>query len=174
MNRTGIFYEASVTDNADPDYLGRLRLRSDHAFGGGESAFWVPPYLGTIFPLLPGIGDQVRLMFEAGDPERQWWLPMPPTMRRPCPAILQRFYPKIGWLRTAAGSTIAISEHGGFGGPFIWLKNVNSRGMIARGDSVFIGGAGDPELIVQDATHLPAAYMAGGNAVASTTVFISP
>ena len=173
--RALVFYAGTVAANLDPKFLGRLRIRAQ-IFGGGEGAKeWVPSFLGAhgVFPRLPNEGAAVRLLLEDGDPNRPWWLPMNLNERGSCPEVLRPVYPKVGWLRTPDGGTLAFSDHTGYGGPFVWAKNSKGFGMVARGEAVFLGNAANPFNAVQGVTHAKAAYYEGGSAKPSTSVFIS-
>lgn len=57
----GRYYTAIVTDNADPDELGRLRVICPELYGDGETELpaWIPPRVG------PG----------AGPASGWWWIP---------------------------------------------------------------------------------------------------
>lgn len=66
-------YRARVSDNNDPQGLGRLRIQ--FFWQEGDPTAWartMTPYAGAGYGVffLPEIGDEVWVMFEQGDPER--------------------------------------------------------------------------------------------------------
>lgn len=70
-------YRGIVTDNADPESLGRLRARVPEIFGEQESPWALPctPYAGDNLGWygVPPAGSGVWIEFEAGDPARPVW-----------------------------------------------------------------------------------------------------
>jgi uncharacterized protein involved in type VI secretion and phage assembly len=71
-------YRGVVTDNDDPDVLGRLRARVPEVLQEIESPWALPcaPYSGPdqgMF-VLPPVGAGVWIEFEAGDPSRPIWV----------------------------------------------------------------------------------------------------
>lgn len=73
-------YEGTVTDNADPKQLGRVKLtvpgviepESDWAFPTGTLGGGGPQRGGVI---VPEVGDSVDVRFVLGDPQRPKWSP---------------------------------------------------------------------------------------------------
>jgi hypothetical protein len=68
-----MIYRAVVTDNRDPRKLGRLRVQIPH-LGGGGATDWIWPIVPNGFWVIPRSGEQVWVMFEAGDQEMPAWL----------------------------------------------------------------------------------------------------
>lgn len=70
-------YRGLVTDNDDPEAMGRVRAHVPEALHDGETAWAMPcvPYAGKGhgLALLPEVGDGVWIEFEAGDPSRPIW-----------------------------------------------------------------------------------------------------
>lgn len=70
-------YRAIVTDNADPDNLGRVRVRVP-ALGDVELGWALPcvPYAGDKvgFYMIPAPDARVWVEFEGGDPARPIWV----------------------------------------------------------------------------------------------------
>jgi len=78
------FYRAEVVDNADPEGMGRLKVKCRTVFRDATPDKWIFPK-GAIagkksgFYHLPQVGDMIYLMFEEGDSrfpvwEYGWWL----------------------------------------------------------------------------------------------------
>lgn len=73
-------YWGTVEDNKDPLGLGRLQVRVNEVHAEGSSD-WAWPSGGPMtgngrgFFGIPGIGDNVRVDFIAGDPRRPTWSP---------------------------------------------------------------------------------------------------
>ena len=80
MNSTQPYYgkyRGVVTDNRDPDSIGRIKARVPDATGDRETGWALPalPYAGDgvgLF-LLPPIGANVWIEFEGGDTELPVW-----------------------------------------------------------------------------------------------------
>ena len=78
------FYRAEVTDNADPENMGRLKVKCKSVFRDGAPDKWILPKgmvagNGHGFYHLPQKGDRVYLSFEEGNArfpvwEYGWWL----------------------------------------------------------------------------------------------------
>jgi hypothetical protein len=67
----GSSYRAVVIDTVDP--LGQNRLQVNVPDVGIESQ-WAEPCLTSHYEGVPGIGDEVSVMFEASDSDRPVWL----------------------------------------------------------------------------------------------------
>lgn len=90
-------YRGIVTDNMDPQMIGRIRARVPDVMGEQESGWGMPcAHLGGSgmgFFSIPEVGSGVRIKFERGDPDYPiwsgcWWGPaaeMPPTLLAPSP-----------------------------------------------------------------------------------------
>lgn len=68
-----MIYRAVVTDNRDPQRLGRLRVQVPH-LGGSGATDWIWPLISPGFWVIPEAGEQVWVSFEAGDEEMPVWL----------------------------------------------------------------------------------------------------
>jgi uncharacterized protein involved in type VI secretion and phage assembly len=78
-NQTAFYgkYRGVVTDNGDPDNLGRIRARVPDVLGENESGWAMPsvPYAGNqvgLF-LIPEANTSVWIEFEHGDPDYPIW-----------------------------------------------------------------------------------------------------
>lgn len=66
-------YRAVVADSRDPDGLGRLKVRIP-ALTGAATSEWIYPVIGAGYVVVPKAGEQVWVLFEAGDVENPVWL----------------------------------------------------------------------------------------------------
>lgn len=70
-------YRGKVTDNGDPDLLGRIKAKVPDVLGENESKWATPcsPYAGKNvgFHFIPEIGDKVWIEFERGEPDFPIW-----------------------------------------------------------------------------------------------------
>ena len=71
-------YKGVVSDNRDPDNLGRVRARVQDVFGEKEESGWAlpcVPYAGRQvgFYMIPPADASVWIEFEQGDPDRPVW-----------------------------------------------------------------------------------------------------
>jgi uncharacterized protein involved in type VI secretion and phage assembly len=70
-------FRGEVSDNQDPDGLGRVRARVPDVLGDDESGWALPcaPFGGdsTGFCALPTVGARVWIEFEHGDPDYPIW-----------------------------------------------------------------------------------------------------
>ena len=73
MARYGV-YRGIVTNDADPEGLGRLKAQIPQVFGPLESAWAWPavPNIGGMVP--PAIGNTVWIAFEGGHPDKPVWI----------------------------------------------------------------------------------------------------
>lgn len=113
VNRHFGKYRGIVTDNKDPNNLGRIKAKVPDVLGDVESGWALPcsPYAGNgvgIFTI-PAVGDGVWIEFEAGDVSYPiwsgtWWadgeLPNQAT-------------PDIKVIKTASGHTITLDDTSG-------------------------------------------------------------
>jgi uncharacterized protein involved in type VI secretion and phage assembly len=106
-------YRGLVTDNEDPNGLGRIRANVPEVFGETESGWALPcvPYAGdgVGLYLIPAPGAGVWIEFEAGDLSRPiwsgcWWA----EGQVPDDAT-----PDVKLLKTAAEHTITLDDTGG-------------------------------------------------------------
>lgn len=68
-----MIYRAVVTDNRDPQKLGRLRVQIPH-LGGAGTTDWIWPVVTGGHWVIPAPGEQVWIAFEAGDEETPVWM----------------------------------------------------------------------------------------------------
>lgn len=72
------FYKGEISDNKDPENLGRLRLKVPDLYGDEAFDYWALP-LGLFagksigFFAIPSKGDHVWVTFENGDPRFPLW-----------------------------------------------------------------------------------------------------
>lgn len=63
-------YRGIVTDNNDPDQLGRVLVKIPSIWGDAVHTSWVEPsFPSTEFFIVPPVGAQVWIMFDEGDPD---------------------------------------------------------------------------------------------------------
>jgi uncharacterized protein involved in type VI secretion and phage assembly len=107
-------YRGTVTDNNDPERLGRVQVQVPEVLGDVTSGWAVPcaPYAGAQVGLfvIPATGAGVWVEFEAGDPSKPiwtggWW----DTGGAP-PPIGGQPSPDIKILRTTPGLMVAIDD----------------------------------------------------------------
>ncbi len=71
-------YRATVVDNVDPQYSGRVRVAVPEVLGDGQSGWAMPcvPYLDPDLNLvtIPPVGTGVWVTFEGGDPDYPVWM----------------------------------------------------------------------------------------------------
>ncbi|NDJ78493.1 MAG: baseplate assembly protein [Chloroflexi bacterium] len=112
-------FRGTVSDNADPDGIGRLKVRIPEIFGDNDSGWAMPcvPYAGEgvgLF-LIPPVGASVWVEFEQGNTEFPIWVgcfwnpsAVPGTSSTPA----ERGDPQQKVLKTDAG-TITINDQTG-------------------------------------------------------------
>jgi hypothetical protein len=76
-------YRGYVVNNIDPDRMGRLQISCAQVLGLSMTSWAMPcvPFAGAALPdragegffMLPSIGSNLWIEFEAGDPERPIW-----------------------------------------------------------------------------------------------------
>jgi uncharacterized protein involved in type VI secretion and phage assembly len=70
-------YRGTVASNLDPEQIGRILVEAPDVLGAEPSAWATPcvPFAGphSGFFIVPPIGAQVWIEFEAGDPDRPIW-----------------------------------------------------------------------------------------------------
>lgn len=77
-------YRALVSNNKDPEYMGRIKVRCPKVLGEYESA-WCTPCVPMAFNdgglfYVPNVGETVWVEFEEGNPSKpiwvgSWWIP---------------------------------------------------------------------------------------------------
>ena len=111
-------YRGFVTDNADPETLGRLKLRAPSVLGD-QSTGWALPCLpfggldGQGLFMIPEVGAQVWVEFEEGNVDKPIWTGTfwrasdpPPTEARVTP-------PETRMLTTPSGHRLQFDDQGG-------------------------------------------------------------
>ena len=111
-------YRGFVDDNADPDMLGRLRLRVPSIFGETVSAWALPCLpLGGLADqglfLLPEIGAQVWVEFEEGNRDKPIWTGTFWRTSDPPPSEAQLAEPTTRILKTASGHILQFDDADG-------------------------------------------------------------
>ena len=66
-------YRAFVTDSRDPDGIGRIKVTIP-AITGDSPSDWIYPVINCGYIVKPTSGDQVWVLFEAGDTENPVWI----------------------------------------------------------------------------------------------------
>jgi len=70
-------YRGLVTDNRDPEQMGRIRARVPDVLGEADTPWAMPcvtlPLSDDVGSGLPDIGSNVWIEFEQGDPEYPIW-----------------------------------------------------------------------------------------------------
>jgi uncharacterized protein involved in type VI secretion and phage assembly len=150
-------FRATVSDNADPSLLGRVRVKAPDVYGDEESGWAMPasPYTGKgvgLF-LVPSEGASVWVEFEHGDPDYPIWaggfwaageLPVAPTAPSEVPKtkILKTDTASITLddvqgvtIETTAGMKIKISTSG------IEINNGLGATVKLEGPKVSINGS---------------------------------
>ena len=157
-------YRGVVTDNQDPNKIGRVRARVPDVYGDLESGWAMPaaPFGGNQmgFFAVPSEGAGVWIEFECGDPDYPiwsgcWWgsdSEMPPVLFSPAPpsgtdpklliktkgghSILLDDSPDTGGItfETSSGQKIVINAHG------IEITNGQSASIKLTGNKVSING----------------------------------
>ncbi len=152
-------YRGLVVDNADPEKLGRLKLRVPSVLGEVVTGWAMPcvPYGGDAdqgFLFVPEIGAGVWVEFEEGDLEFPIWVGTywsrpggKSELPRPVGAGSVQDPPTRKILKTAAGHTIELEDKAGQEKITIRHKR-NSFISIDRGGSVLIGNQKGSTLIL--------------------------
>jgi uncharacterized protein involved in type VI secretion and phage assembly len=113
-------YRGAVTDNQDPQKLGRIRARVPDVFGDEESGWAMPcaPFggEGTGFFAVPKVGAGVWIEFEGGDPDYPIWVGCWWGSSAEMPPILLPSPEKKVVLRTEGGNQIVFDDSPGSGG----------------------------------------------------------
>jgi uncharacterized protein involved in type VI secretion and phage assembly len=130
-------YRGTVTDNNDPQRLGRIRAHVEGLPGREETGWAMPcaPFGGaqTGFFAVPKVRAGVWIEFEHGDPDLPiwtgcWWgnpTEMPPTLlASPSPKVL---------LQTEAGHSILLDDTPGVGGITLQTANGQKVSLTATG-----------------------------------------
>ncbi len=128
-------YRGLVTDNQDPNNLGRIKVKVPEVLGDVESGWCLPcvPYSGSdkgLF-MVPEPDDGVWIEFEGGDPSRpiwvgSWWA---------ANEIPNSATPEQKVIKTKGGHTITLDDTNGSEKVEITDKNgakitMNSTGLL--------------------------------------------
>ena len=111
-------YRGFVTDNNDPEQLGRLRLRVPSVLGEAESGWALPslPFGGLqdqgLF-LVPEVAAQVWVEFEAGNVDQPIWTGTFWQASGDSPAEAAKSPPTTRVLKTPAGHTLQFDDEEG-------------------------------------------------------------
>jgi uncharacterized protein involved in type VI secretion and phage assembly len=113
-------YRGVVTDNQDPQKLGRIRARVPDVFGDDESGWAMPcaPFGGPRTGLfaLPTVSAGVWIEFEGGDPDYPIWSGCWWGSQAEMPSILLPAPEKRVMLQTEGGNQITFDDSPGSGG----------------------------------------------------------
>ena len=111
-------YRGLVTDNADPESLGRIRARIPEVFGQEQACGWAlpcVPYAGRDQGsfMIPPVGAGVWIEFEAGDISRPiwsgcWW----ESNSLPDAAEGDRATPPVKIIRSESGLQVTLDDDG--------------------------------------------------------------
>jgi len=128
-------YRGRVTDNADPDNLGRIRAKVPRLLGEEETGWALPafPYGGASeqgFFAVPDVGAGVWIEFEGGDLSYPIWT----GTWYPSGAIPESAQPGKKVLKTNSGHKIVLDDSGGI--LEISDSNGNSITMDASGIAI--------------------------------------
>jgi hypothetical protein len=123
-------YRAIVTDNNDPDQLGRLQLQIPQIYGEQVHDYWawgagMPAGSQIGYFSVPNVGDMVWVMFECGDAEFPVWMfggyAVGELMDK-----AKESYPQKTVIRTTSGNQIVFDD-------------ANKRIDLEQGDGYGIG-----------------------------------
>ena len=113
-------YRGVVTDNNDPEALGRIRATVSDIFGDNPCGWALPcaPFGGDQagFFALPSVGAGVWIEFEHGDPDYPIWSGCWRGASTEAPQELQSAAYKKVILQTAGGHRIMLDDTPGSGG----------------------------------------------------------
>lgn len=141
-------YRGFVDDNADPDQLGRLRLRVPSVLGDAVTGWALPclPYggldgQGSFF--IPDISARVWVEFEEGRLDAPIWVGTYPRADVPPPADGQKEPPTTRILQTATGHKLQFDDEEG--AEVLRLTHANTASELAMtedGNTVLTDEAG--------------------------------
>ena len=147
-------FRGVVTDNRDPDGIGRIRARVPDATGERETGWALPalPYAGDSVGLfvLPPVGANVWIEFEGGDTEPPiwtgcFWAPGEPPTREARQKVLTTDVGTITLDDTAGAGGITIETSAGMkitlGSSGIEISNGKGASIKLEGPKVSINGS---------------------------------
>jgi len=129
-------YSGEVTDNADPDFFGRIKVKVPAVFGADVEVRARPCFSAGQF-FVPPVGEKVWVEFEAGDTRYPLWVgAWYPQGKSPKEAQISP--PDNRVIQTPSGHTIQIMDKAGDEKIVIKHKG-NSFVTIDKNGSVLIG-----------------------------------
>lgn len=147
-------FRGVVTDNRDPDGIGRIRARVPDATGERETGWALPalPYAGDSVGLfvLPPVGANVWIEFEGGDTELPiwtgcFWAPGEPPASEARQKVLKTDVGTITLDDTAGAGGITIETSAGMkitlGSSGIEISNGKGASIKLEGPKVSINGS---------------------------------
>lgn len=147
-------FRGVVTDNHDPDGIGRIRARVPDATGERETGWALPalPYAGDSVGLfvLPPVGANVWIEFEGGDTELPiwtgcFWAPGEPPASEARQKVLKTDVGTITLDDTAGAGGITIETSAGMkitlGSSGIEISNGKGASIKLEGPKVSINGS---------------------------------
>jgi uncharacterized protein involved in type VI secretion and phage assembly len=111
-------YRGFVTDNDDPEMLGRVKLRVPSVLGDSETGWALPcsPFGGSansgLF-MVPEVDAQVWAEFEEGNPDRPIWVGVFWQQNGDTPEEAQKSPPTTRVLRTPSGHVLQFDDESG-------------------------------------------------------------
>lgn len=159
------WHVGEVTDNNDPDKLGRIKFKSDTLLDGDEYPEWVSPsfpFVGAVGPSgmfwVPPVGTLVEVEIYSGEYAD---IEVPDAKYRACffndvdvvPEEFMQNYPeRMGW-KTPSGHLLLFDDSDG-----------NELVLLKHKDNAYVSMSGDG-VIIQSQAGAMVAVMAGGDIV---------
>lgn len=145
-NRGALIQTGIVTDNADPDKLGRVKVKFPWVQGETFWTRYLSPHAGDKhgWYSLPEIDDEVLCAFERGDPDRPVILGSMYNSKSTPPSDSQVEENNVKMFLTKAGNKILVRDEGGK--EAIEIVNAEGKNTIvleAGGPSISIESDGD-------------------------------
>jgi uncharacterized protein involved in type VI secretion and phage assembly len=137
-------YSGEVADNADEEFMGRIKVRVPSVFGAGE--VWARPCLPPGHFFVPPVGTRVWVEFEAGDPNFPIWVGVwYPRESAPEEAAVDP--PESRVIHTPSGHIVQFSDDADDSKIIIRHKD-NSFISLDKDGSVMIGNKNGSTLIL--------------------------
>jgi uncharacterized protein involved in type VI secretion and phage assembly len=141
-------YRGIVTNNRDPEQLGRIRARVPDVMGDNESGWALPcaAFGGSSmgFFSLPDEGAGVWIEFEQGDPEYPIWSGCWWGSRDQMPAVLQSLPEEKVLIKTKGGHTLLLNDSQGQEG--ITLETSGGQKIVLSSQSIEINNGNGASL----------------------------